>query len=69
MSNKDKTRNKLMETMRMTKADCTNKLNEVDEADTPIQKKKKKTTMKKVSKGTPKSSADPYQTVRRVWPD
>jgi len=76
MSNTDKAKQKLMESMRMTK-DGSDKKNEI--ADTkqsnipqdemPIKKKKMNTVTKKTSKDTQKLSADPYQTARRVWPD
>ena len=76
MSSNDKTRNKLMETMRMTKADPGKKAESGDtkqaiapQDDKPIKKKEKKTAAKKASKGSQKSSVDPYQTTRRVWPD
>jgi len=76
MSSKDKTRNKLMETMRMTKGDPGNKVDAVDtkqtiapQDDKPTKKKEKKTAIKKASEDSQKSSVDPYQTTRRVWPD
>lgn len=75
MSNKEKTKNKLMETMRMTKSDPGKKVDPVDtnpiktpEDDQPVIKENK-ATAKKAVKETQNSSVDSYMTARRVWPD
>jgi len=75
MSSSEKTKQKLMETMRMTKADPGKKVGAADtnqtktsQDDKPI-KDKKSTAPKKAVKDSEKLSVDPYQTVRRVWPD
>jgi len=74
MSSKDKTREKLMESMRMTKADTATKTEEADkkpatmpEAAKPEEKtpaKKKKET----KKPTPKSKDVSFPS-NRIWPD
>lgn len=76
MSSSEKTKNKLMETMRMTKADPGKKVGDADKKQTntsqddkPIKDKKKNTAPKKAVKDRQKLSVDPYQTARRVWPD
>lgn len=76
MSNNEKTKNKLMETMRMTKADPGKKADSVDSKQTkapqvekPAIKEKKATAKKKAVKDTQNLSVDSYQTARRVWPD
>lgn len=76
MSSNEKTKNKLMETMRMTKADpgtkavsADTKQTKTSQKDKLIKDKKKNTAPKKAEKDSEKLSADPYQTVRRVWPD
>lgn len=76
MSSSDKTKQKLMETMRMTKADPGKKVGAVDtkqiktsQDDKTIKDKKKNTAPKKAVKDSEKLSVDPYQTARRVWPD
>jgi len=76
MSNNDKAKQKLMESMRMTKAGSDKKIVEVDtekntipQDDNLSKNKKKNTTTKKAEKATHKLSQDPYQSVRRVWPD
>ena len=76
MSNTDKTKQKLMESMRMTKEGSGKK---IDEADTKqkitlkdektVKKEKKQAATKKAAKDTQKLSVDPYQSVSRVWPD
>ena len=76
MSNNDKAKEKLMESMRMTKEGSDKK---IDEADTkqkitlkdekPVKKEKKQAATKKAVKDTQKLSVDPYQSVSRVWPD
>ena len=75
MSSSDKTRQKLMETMRMTKAGSSKTIEDGDTKqpktspdDKPIMKKMNSTAPKKEEKKSQKS-VDPYQTVRRVWPD
>ena len=76
MSINDKAKDKLMESMRMTKAGSDTKLEEVDtnkdvtpEDEKTIKKEKKTTAVKKTAKASEKISADNYQAVRRVWPD
>ena len=76
MSSSDKTKQKLMETMRMTKADSSKSTEKADtkqtktsQDDKPIKDKKKSTAPKKAVKDSEKLSVDPYQTARRVWPD
>ena len=76
MSNNEKTKNKLMETMRMTKSDPGKKVDAVDTKqskapadDIAIKQKQNKPIVKKAAKDTEKLSSDPYQTVNRVWPD
>lgn len=76
MSSKDKTRQKLMDSMRKTKAGSTKKDQEVDKKtktkpqdNKPVKNKTKKPTKAKMSTDTQKLSIDPYQTTRRVWPD
>ena len=76
MSSNDKAREKLMESMRMTKAGSGNKIEEADtkqditpQNDKPLKKEEKNAATKKAVKDTQKSSADLYQSARRVWPD
>lgn len=76
MSNTDKTKEKLMESMRMTKAGSDKKNEEVNtkqekepQESKAIKKEKKPAAAKKVDKNNEKSSADPFQIVQRVWPD
>jgi len=75
MSNKEKTKNKLMETMRMTKSDPGKKVDPVvSEQVKAAQDQKpiiteKKTTAKQAEKETQNSSAAAYMATRRVWPD
>jgi len=79
MSSKDKTRQKLMESMRKTKAVSSGTKKDTDmstkpRVNTPVKKKAKKTTTKKttqqkVTAQTQNPVVDPYQSVRRVWPD
>ena len=72
MSNNDKAKQKLMESMRMTK-DGSNKKNEEAEtkqnaapkAEKPVAKEKKPAA----PKNTQKLPVDPFQSVSRVWPD
>lgn len=76
MSNTDKAKNKLMESMRMTKAGSDNKSVQADtqqdlmpKEDKPTKKEKKSAATKKVTKDTQKTSDNPFQTIKRVWPD
>jgi len=76
MSSTEKTKQKLMETMRMTKAETNKKKQSVATKQTTkpqsaktVVKKKKTTARKKVTKDTKTLSIDPYQSVTRVWPD
>lgn len=76
MSSNDKTKQKLMETMRMTKADSSKAAENVDAKQTKtshddktVMKKNKSTAQKKGTKDNSKASVDPYQSMRRVWPD
>lgn len=74
MSNKDKTRNKLMESMRMTKSDPANKTEEAEkqvasktEAAKP-EVKKEAPKKKETKKPATKSKVTPLPS-KRVWPD
>lgn len=76
MSNNDKAKEKLMESMRMTKAGSDKKIEEADTRqnkmpveDKPVKKKQKSITAKKSANDTQKLSVDPYQAARCVWPD
>jgi len=76
MSNNDKAREKLMESMRATKTGSVSTTGEVDKKDNvkaqqskPAVKKKKAPVAKKSSGGTQNLRVDPFQTARRVWPD
>jgi len=75
MSTKDKTRNKLMESMRMTKADPANKTEEADkkvaskpEAAKP-EPKKPAPKKQETKKAAPKPEKVTYLPSKRVWPD
>jgi hypothetical protein len=71
MSSNDKTREKLMESMRKTKAGAVKKTVEADskpEEKKTIRKKAKKADKKKVSKPA-QPGGDPYQSGQRIWPD
>ena len=76
MSSNDKAKQKLMESMRMTKAGSGKNIKQADnkqgiapqEAKT-VKKKKKIAVTKKIPADARKSAVDPYQTVGRVWPD
>lgn len=75
MSSNDKTRQKLMESMRKTKADA-NKTSpeakpETKSKPTKLASKKKNVTAKKeATRAISNLNADPYQSHRRrVWPD
>lgn len=78
MSGNDKTKQKLMESMRMTKQGVSNKVGEVDatknitpQDDKPVKKKEKSAPVstKKASKDIKKPAVSSYQAARRVWPD
>jgi len=82
MSSNDKAKEKLMESMRMTKASPGKKIKEADKWQniTPkddkivmpkkkVASKKKTAATKKASTETQKLAVDPYQSARRVWPD
>jgi len=77
MSSSDKTKNKLMETMRMTKSDPGKKVEAAEkkqtkapQAEKPTKKKENKVAAKNVAKDTQNLTVDPYQTTRRrLWPD
>jgi len=74
MSSEDKTREKLMESMRMTKADTANKTEQADkssvtkpEAAKP-EVKKAPVKKKETKKPAPKSKGTGFPS-QRVWPD
>ena len=81
MSSQDKTRNKLMDSMRKTKASATGKTEPAattksvekkqPQQSTPAAAKKpvKATTARKVTTKTASTATGQYQTSRRVWPD
>ncbi|MCW9047571.1 MAG: hypothetical protein OQK46_05775 [Gammaproteobacteria bacterium] len=76
MSNNDKTKQKLMESMRTTKEGSNKKIDEADpkqnitpKDEIPVKKEKKQAATKKVAKNTQKPSVDPFQSASRVWPD
>jgi len=76
MSSSDKTKNKLMETMRMTKSDPGKKVEAADKKQTKVAqaekpaKKENKPATKNVAKDAQNKTADPYQVSRRrLWPD
>jgi len=76
MSNNDKTKQKLMESMRMTKEGSDKKIDDADakqniipKDEKPVKKEKKQATTKKAATDTQKLSVDPFQPVSRVWPD
>lgn len=76
MSNNEKTKNKLMETMRMTKADPGKKADSIEskpakapQANKPAAKEKKATAKQKTVKASQKVSTDAFQSARRIWPD
>jgi len=76
MSSTGKTKNKLLETMRMTKADSSTDPAEIEaKSDTKpemrqtVKNKEKNTPIKKAGKETQKEFIDPYQSSQRVWPD
>jgi hypothetical protein len=75
MSTNDKTGEKLVESMRKTKAAASDKSDSSpSEAKGPQEEKpapqvKKKTTTKPSSGGSGTRGGDPYQSGRRIWPD
>ena len=76
MSNTNKTKQKLMETMRMTKAGSKKPVESVAaqpaktvQKKKSVVKKKKTVAPKKETKPIQKSSENPFQAARRVWPD
>jgi len=85
MSSNDKTGEKLVASMRKTKADAADKSaasqggsqasqkSESPKSESPKSESKaqpkKKAESKRPQGGTAKRAADPYQTGRRVWPD
>lgn len=76
MSSGDKTRQKLMESMRKTKAGAGKKTVETDSKTTnkPVEemkaeKKAKKVDTKKAAKPSLQPGVDSYQSGRRIWPD
>lgn len=72
MSSNDKAREKLMETMRTTKAGSEKKVDETGtepQVDKPVKQKKDPAVAKKAVKGSPKAAAAPFISSRRVWPD
>jgi len=76
MSNNDKAKQKLMESMRMTKngsdkknEETETKQNVAPKTEKPVAKEKKPAAAKKALKNTQKTSVDPFQSVSRVWPD
>ena len=79
-SSQEKTRNKLMDSMRKTKASATGttepaaSTNKVEKKQAQkrkraVTKKPAKASTKKVSKKVSKTAADQYQAGQRVWPD
>ncbi len=80
MSSNDKTRNKLMESMRMTKADpgkkpeaaetnASTKPAAATTAKKPAEKKKVAAKPAKAANKSTPNAADPFQSAQRVWPD
>lgn len=76
MSNNEKTKQKLMESMRMTKEGSDEKVkyaeikqNIAPQDEKPVKKKNKNTETDKAAKGTKQLDVNPYQKVSRVWPD
>jgi len=76
MSNNDQAKQKLMESMRMTKEGSEKKIDDTDakqnitpKNEKPVKKEKTQATIKKATKDTQKLSVDPFQSVSRVWPD
>lgn len=76
MTSNDKKRQKLVESMRKTKANSSKNIEGVDtkqaialEDNKPIIKKKKNATTNITGKDTQKFSVDSFRSARRVWPD
>lgn len=76
MSSNDKTRQKLMESMRRTKAGTDKKTVTAEEkgksqskSDKPEKAKARKTKKKAAVKVNAGANADPYQSGHRIWPD
>ena len=80
ISSQEKTRNKLMDSMRKTKASATGKTEpaattknvekkEPQQSKRAVAAKPAKAATKKVTKKVSKTAADQYQASRRVWPD
>lgn len=76
MSNNDKAKEKLMESMRMTKAGSDKTVVEADsqqdlmpQDDKLVKNEKKAAATKKAAKGAQKATVGSFQSVRRVWPD
>ena len=79
-SSQEKTRNKLMDSMRKTKASATGKIEpaattksvekkQPQQSKRAVAKKPAKAASKKVTKKAGKTAAGQYQAGRRVWPD
>ena len=76
MSSNDKTRQKLMESMRKTKAGTAKKTSEETKnansqprEEKPVAKKEKAVSRKKDKKQAPVNTVNLYQCGRRIWPD
>jgi hypothetical protein len=76
MSSNDKTRQKLMDSMRKTKASTDKKTASAEQKgksqakrDKPVKAKPKKAQKKLAEKGNAVTGGDPYQSGRRIWPD
>jgi len=76
MSNNDKAKQKLMESMRLTKEAGSKKVGEADttknitpQDEKPVKPKKKSAATQKASKDIKKPAVASYQAARRVWPD
>ena len=76
MSSNDKAKQKLMESMRMTKENSAKKIKETDKKkkinpqdNKAVVPQKTLTETRKASANTPNSAEDSYQSARRVWPD
>lgn len=79
MSSNDKAKQKLMESMRMTRAGSGKKIKQSDKKQNiapqevktvkTVKAKKKISATKKTTTDTQKIAVDPFQSSRRVWPD
>lgn len=72
MTSNDKTRQKLVDSMRKTKVAANNKTTATDtkvKSATSAEQPKTKKAEKANKKTMPKVSVDPYQSRGRVWPD